>query len=65
MSKNQNPNISKISETEVWNEVAESFLTFSQKMKLLARLKRDNYPKFAIQQNLERWMIFGESTIID
>ena len=65
MSKNRNPNISKTAETEVWNEIVESFLTFSQKMKLLARLKRDNYPKFAIQQNLERWMIFDESTIID
>ena len=65
MSKNRNPNISKTAETDLWNEIVESFLTFSQKMKLLARLKRDNYPKFAIQQNLERWMIFDESTIID
>ena len=47
--------ISKQDETDIWNEITTSIIDYDLKSKLLFRLRKNKFPKFKIQQNLDRY----------
>jgi len=53
--------LSKEAETEIWNDVASSFIDYELKTKTLFQLRLSHFPKYKVQQNLDRYMKNGKS----